>query len=51
MEAVINHPKMKKYAMWLTIGETFEQAGQISPTLSPDGADVIPSDHSERKIG
>ncbi|MEM8322139.1 helix-turn-helix transcriptional regulator [Morganella morganii] len=51
MEAVINHPKMKKYAMWLTIGETFEQVGQISPTLSPDGADAIPSDHSERKIG
>ncbi|EPJ0730288.1 helix-turn-helix domain-containing protein [Morganella morganii] len=45
------HPRFEKYTLWLMTGKTNEAMGQISPTLSPDGADTIPSDHSERKIG
>lgn len=36
-ERVINVDRFKKYALWLMIGETALGAGQISPTLSPDG--------------
>ncbi|EQC1056687.1 helix-turn-helix transcriptional regulator [Providencia rettgeri] len=51
MESVIQAEKFKKYAMWLTINETFESAGQISPSLSPDGQENKTSSQSERKIG
>ncbi|EMH4534733.1 helix-turn-helix domain-containing protein [Morganella morganii] len=46
-----SHPRFEKYTLWLMTGKTNEAMGQISPTLSPDGADATPSDHSERKIG
>ncbi|RUT67226.1 transcriptional regulator [Morganella morganii] len=46
-----NHPRFEKYTLWLMTGKTNEAMGQISPTLSPDGAEKEPSHHSERKIG
>lgn len=46
-----SHPRFEKYTLWLMTGKTNEAMGQISPTLSPDGVDIIPSDHSGRKIG
>ncbi|WP_273837976.1 helix-turn-helix domain-containing protein [Providencia rettgeri] len=51
MESVIQTDEFKKYAMWLTINQTFEAAGQISPPLSPDGQETEMSPHSDRKIG
>lgn len=51
MESVIQTDEFKKYAMWLTINETFEAAGQISPPLSPYGQEKETSPRSERKTG
>lgn len=47
VDKVANHPKFEKYTMWLMNGKTSEAAGQISPTLSPDGQ----SDISNRQKG
>jgi len=45
---IINHPRFEKYMMWLmsNTNKTSEAAGQISPTLSPDGHDNT-SDHQK----
>ncbi|CAM6897103.1 helix-turn-helix domain-containing protein [Morganella morganii] len=51
IERVLNVEEFQKYTMWLMTDKTNEVAGQISPTLSPDGAEKDPSHHSERKIG
>ncbi|TNK99783.1 transcriptional regulator, partial [Kosakonia cowanii] len=36
---ITNHPRFKKYTLWLMSedGETCPEAGQVSPSLSPDG--------------
>lgn len=41
---ITEHPRFEKYALWLMTGKTSEAAGQISPSLSPDGHDDT-SDH------
>ncbi|MBC6659853.1 helix-turn-helix transcriptional regulator [Morganella morganii] len=51
IERVLNVEIFQKYTMWLMTDKTNEGAGQISPTLSPDGADSTPSDHLEQKTG
>lgn len=51
MELVINNSSFKKYTLWLTINETSESAGQISPPLSPDGQESKKSSQLDRKIG
>ncbi|BEN41164.1 transcriptional regulator [Serratia marcescens] len=45
---ITNHPRFEKYTMWLmsNTNKTSEAAGQISPTLSPDGHDNT-SDHQK----
>lgn len=45
------HPRFQKYTLWLMTGQTAPAAGQISPTLSPDGQDEIKSRRSARKSG
>lgn len=51
VDKVINHPRFEKYMMWLMNGKTSEAAGQISPTLSPNGHDDT-SDHQKgQKVG
>jgi transcriptional regulator with XRE-family HTH domain len=33
LHLITNHPRFKKYALWLMTGETAPAAGQISPEL------------------
>ncbi|EOV0286657.1 helix-turn-helix domain-containing protein [Salmonella enterica] len=48
---IVNHPRFFKYMNWLMTGKTNEAAGQISPSLSPDGQ--VNTSHSQtlRKTG
>ncbi|EOC0698072.1 helix-turn-helix transcriptional regulator [Salmonella enterica subsp. enterica serovar Kokomlemle] len=48
---VTMHPQFKKYTTWLMSDETNEAAGQISPSLSPDGQDSTSSSQTFRKTG
>ncbi|QXO61593.1 helix-turn-helix domain-containing protein [Morganella morganii] len=48
---ITSHPQFEKYSLWLITDKTAPEAGQISPTLSPDGAEKAPSDPLDRKIG
>ncbi len=45
------HPEFKKYTTWLMSNETNEAAGQISPSLSPDGPENTSSSQKSRKTG
>lgn len=48
---IVNHPRFFKYMHWLMTDKTNEAAGQISPSLSPDGQ--VNTSHSQtlRKTG
>lgn len=48
---ITNHPLFEKYTMWLMNGKTNEAAGQISPTLSPDGQVGTSRHRNEMKAG
>ncbi len=41
----------EKYTLWLMTDKTAPIAGQVSPSLPPDGQDNITSSRSTRKIG
>ncbi|MCY9800625.1 helix-turn-helix transcriptional regulator [Citrobacter braakii] len=45
------HPRFEKYTLWLMTGNTAPQAGQIAPTLSPDGQGRTTSRRSGLKAG
>ncbi|EAB8055698.1 XRE family transcriptional regulator [Salmonella enterica subsp. enterica serovar Agona] len=51
VEKVINTQLFEKYTLWLMTGKTAPIAGQVSPSLSPDGQDNKISSRSTRKIG
>lgn len=51
LSKLTSHPKFQKYALWLISDTTAPEAGQISPTLSPDGQDNETLSLSDRKIG
>ncbi|MFQ6250689.1 MULTISPECIES: helix-turn-helix domain-containing protein [Yersinia] len=53
IDKVINHPKFRKYMMWLMSNnnETSEAAGQISPALSPDGQGNTSDHRKDQKVG
>ncbi|EOU0158476.1 transcriptional regulator, partial [Escherichia coli] len=44
-------PRFFKYMNWLMTGKTNEAAGQISPSLSPDGPENTSSSQKPRKTG
>ncbi len=46
IEQILALPNFEKYALWLMTGKSSEAAGQISPSLSPDGHDDT-SDHQK----
>lgn len=48
---ITNHPRFKKYTMWLMTGDTNEYYGQVSPALSPDGQETILKVRSKLKTG
>lgn len=48
---IVNHPQFFKYMNWLMTGKTNEAAGQISPSLSPNGCDVTFRSQRPRKTG
>ncbi|EKN3970327.1 helix-turn-helix transcriptional regulator [Yersinia enterocolitica] len=48
---ITNHPRFKKYTMWLMTGDTNEDYGQVSPALSPDGQETILKVRSKLKTG
>lgn len=53
IDKVANHPQFEKYMMWLMSneGKTCPEAGQISPSLSPDGSKNISSRRKVTKAG
>ena len=51
VERVISVLQFEKYTLWLMTDKTAPIAGQVSPSLSPDGHDSTTSPHSSRKIG
>ena len=51
IDAVLNNPMFEKYTLWLMTGKTAPSAGQISPTLSPDGPETTKSPHLTQKTG
>lgn len=51
IEPVIANPRFQKYTLWLMTDQTSEAAGQISPTLSPDGQGSISKPPKDRKVG
>ncbi|WP_410743154.1 helix-turn-helix transcriptional regulator [Citrobacter freundii] len=51
VEKVISTQLFEKYTLWLMTGKTAPAAGQIAPSLSPDGQDSKKSSHSTRKVG
>ncbi|EBS4546053.1 helix-turn-helix domain-containing protein [Salmonella enterica] len=48
---IVNHPRFFKYMNWLMTGTTNEAAGQISPSLSPDGQVNTSHSQTPRKTG
>ncbi|EJJ4272657.1 helix-turn-helix transcriptional regulator [Salmonella enterica] len=48
---ITKHPQFKKYTTWLMSDETNEAAGQISPSLSPDGQKRTSPSQTFRKTG
>ncbi|EFC3040725.1 TPA: helix-turn-helix transcriptional regulator [Escherichia coli] len=51
VDRVINSKDFEKYTIWLMTGKTNEAAGQISPSLSPDGPENTSSFQKSRKTG
>ncbi|BEN44462.1 transcriptional regulator [Serratia marcescens] len=53
IDKVINHPRFEKYSMWLmsNANKTSEAAGQISPSLSPNGHDDTSDHQKDQKAG
>lgn len=51
IDRVLKSQDYTKYTMWLMTGETNEAAGQISPSLSPDGLESTSTRQKRLKIG
>ncbi|EPO0901472.1 helix-turn-helix domain-containing protein [Citrobacter amalonaticus] len=51
LESVIEVHMFEKYTLWLMTDKTAPSAGQVSPSLSPDGHDNTTSSRSPRKTG
>ncbi|MEP9223652.1 helix-turn-helix transcriptional regulator [Enterobacter hormaechei] len=51
VERVISVLQFEKYTLWLMTDKTAPNAGQVSPSLSPDGHDKTTSSRSTRKTG
>ncbi len=51
VDRVIKSRDFEKYTMWLMTGKTSELAGQISPSLSPDGQERTSPSQTSRKTG
>lgn len=51
IDKVVNHPQFAKYTLWLMTDKTAPAAGQIAPTLSPDGHERTKLHQSTKKIG
>ena len=51
LESVIEVHMFEKYTLWLMTDKTAPIAGQVSPSLSPDGQDNITSSRSTRTCG
>ncbi|EPN2803300.1 helix-turn-helix domain-containing protein [Serratia marcescens] len=46
-----SHPRFQKYTLWLMTGQTAPAAGQIAPSLSPDGHGSKTLPRSDRDAG
>ncbi|QRG80205.1 DNA-binding transcriptional regulator [Citrobacter sp. R56] len=51
IDKVVNHPRFTKYTLWLMTDKTAPAAGQIAPSLSPDGQGDKKSSPSTQKVG
>ncbi|QDL32692.1 helix-turn-helix domain-containing protein [Serratia liquefaciens] len=48
---ITQHPRFKKYTMWLMTGDVAPEIGQISPALSPDGLESTSNLPKGQKAG
>lgn len=48
---ITQHARFMKYALWLMTDTTVPEAGQISPTLSPDGQEIASSHQKDLRAG
>ncbi|ATM86020.1 MULTISPECIES: helix-turn-helix domain-containing protein [Yersinia] len=48
---ITQHPRFKKYALWLMTGDVAPEIGQISPDLSPDGPESTSANQKGQKVG
>ncbi|EFF0477532.1 helix-turn-helix transcriptional regulator [Escherichia coli] len=51
VERIINVMQFQKYTLWLMTDKTAPSAGQVSPSLSPDGQGETKSRRSGLKAG
>lgn len=48
---ITQHPRFTKYTLWLMSGTTAPAAGQIAPSLSPDGQEAASSHRKDLRAG
>lgn len=51
IDSVLSNPQFEKYTLWLMTGNVAPEAGQISPTLSPDGLESTSKPRKAQKAG
>lgn len=51
LKKMLNHPRLKKYALWFMTDEIAPESGQIAPVLAHYGQGSITLPHSGQKIG
>ncbi|KAA1194743.1 MULTISPECIES: helix-turn-helix domain-containing protein [Photorhabdus] len=51
LSKLTQHPKFKKYTLWLMTDTTAPEAGQVSPAIAHNGPENETSFHSSQKIG
>ncbi|EAY0820144.1 helix-turn-helix domain-containing protein [Salmonella enterica] len=51
VERAVGVQRFEKYTLWLMTGKIAPAAGQVAPSLSPDGQDDEKSSHSAQKAG
>lgn len=51
LKKMLNHPRLKKYALWFMTEDIAPESGQIAPVLAHFGQAETTSQHSDQKTG
>lgn len=51
IQSILRVPRFKKYTMWLMTDTVAPEAGQIAPSLSPDGLEIMSNRQKTKKVG